>query len=304
MATTLSFAALDGETNDLNVSFAAGVYTLVDLGGTPVTTTVAGSASRFPRDGDVRRRAPSRAGSRRPRPRRHDHARRRHRGSRRSLAVRATMCSPAAAAIDTLNGGADADRLDGGRGNDTSTATRATTPSSAAPAPPATTSSPAARASTSPTTRSAVGQPACCRSTAWPTTGRRPRLDNIKTDVENVTGGAGNDALLGGAPANVLVGGPGVDSLDGEAANDVLDGGAGRRLAHRRRGYRHGHLRRPQHAGDGHARRPLRRRRGGRGRHDPHDVETAIGGSDADRSSGQPARRHALRRCWRRHAAR
>ena len=52
-------------------------------------------------------------------------------------------------------------------------------------------------------------------------------LDNIKVDVENVTGGAGNDVLLGGAPANVLIGGLGEDSLDGEAANDVLDGGVG-----------------------------------------------------------------------------
>ena len=52
-------------------------------------------------------------------------------------------------------------------------------------------------------------------------------LDNVKTDVENVVGGDGNNTMLGGTPVNVLSGGPGRDSLDGEAANDTLDGGAG-----------------------------------------------------------------------------
>ncbi|QYK42909.1 MAG: hypothetical protein KF887_07375 [Paracoccaceae bacterium] len=46
-------------------------------------------------------------------------------------------------------------------------------------------------------------------------------------DIENVTGGTGNDTLGGSAANNRLIGGAGDDLLSGEAGNDTLDGGAG-----------------------------------------------------------------------------
>jgi hypothetical protein len=51
--------------------------------------------------------------------------------------------------------------------------------------------------------------------------------DLVETDVEGVTGGAGNDVLTGGPGTNVLAGGPGDDVLDGVWGDDDLDGGAG-----------------------------------------------------------------------------
>jgi Ca2+-binding RTX toxin-like protein len=46
-------------------------------------------------------------------------------------------------------------------------------------------------------------------------------------NLENVTGGAGNDSITGNVAGNVLVGGAGNDILDGGAGTDALDGGAG-----------------------------------------------------------------------------
>jgi Ca2+-binding RTX toxin-like protein len=57
--------------------------------------------------------------------------------------------------------------------------------------------------------------------------GRTGEFDNILTDVENLTGGAGNDTLTGSAGPNKLIGGAGNDILLGLAGNDTLDGGAG-----------------------------------------------------------------------------
>ena len=50
-------------------------------------------------------------------------------------------------------------------------------------------------------------------------------------NIENVTGGSGNDILTGDTLANTLDGGFGNDLLKGGAGNDVLDGGAGRDTA-------------------------------------------------------------------------
>lgn len=47
------------------------------------------------------------------------------------------------------------------------------------------------------------------------------------TQIENATGGQGNDVLLGNALVNTLVGGEGDDTLVGNGGNDVLKGGAG-----------------------------------------------------------------------------
>ena len=57
--------------------------------------------------------------------------------------------------------------------------------------------------------------------------GELGELDIIDTDVENLTGGAGNDRLTGGNSANLLSGGSGNDVLDGGNGGDLLLGGAG-----------------------------------------------------------------------------
>src|SRR5687768_15541582 len=51
--------------------------------------------------------------------------------------------------------------------------------------------------------------------------------DRVGLDVENITGGAGDDRLAGRSGANVLNGGGGDDHLDGLDGNDTLKGGDG-----------------------------------------------------------------------------
>lgn len=51
--------------------------------------------------------------------------------------------------------------------------------------------------------------------------------DNVRTDVENVVGGAGNDSLSGSTAANALRGGPGADTITGGAGADSLFGDDG-----------------------------------------------------------------------------
>jgi VCBS repeat-containing protein len=47
------------------------------------------------------------------------------------------------------------------------------------------------------------------------------------TNIENVTGGDGNDTLIGSSVANVINGGNGNDTIRGGGGNDTIDGGAG-----------------------------------------------------------------------------
>ncbi len=51
--------------------------------------------------------------------------------------------------------------------------------------------------------------------------------DNIANDVENFTGGTGNDTLTGNGDVNRLQGGPGNDTLGGNGDDDTLLGGPG-----------------------------------------------------------------------------
>ena len=51
--------------------------------------------------------------------------------------------------------------------------------------------------------------------------------NDIVSNIENITGGAGNDVLTGDAAGNALLGGAGNDLLAGLAGSDTLDGGAG-----------------------------------------------------------------------------
>ncbi len=57
--------------------------------------------------------------------------------------------------------------------------------------------------------------------------GEASELDKIMVDVENVTGGDGNDIITGSTAANVLDGGDGNDTLNGGDGADTLRGGAG-----------------------------------------------------------------------------
>jgi Ca2+-binding RTX toxin-like protein len=50
---------------------------------------------------------------------------------------------------------------------------------------------------------------------------------DVLSNLENVTGGGGNDTVAGSAGNNVLDGGTGDDNLDGGGGNDTLVGGAG-----------------------------------------------------------------------------
>ena len=51
--------------------------------------------------------------------------------------------------------------------------------------------------------------------------------DNVRTDVENLTGGGGDDLLRGGVGDNRLTGGAGNDILDGGDGGDTMFGGSG-----------------------------------------------------------------------------
>jgi len=60
-----------------------------------------------------------------------------------------------------------------------------------------------------------------------PNDGAAGELDKVMLDVENVTGGSGDDTLTGSSADNVLDGGPGNDTISGGAGNDTLRGGPG-----------------------------------------------------------------------------
>ncbi|TMQ25864.1 MAG: calcium-binding protein [Deltaproteobacteria bacterium] len=54
--------------------------------------------------------------------------------------------------------------------------------------------------------------------------------DSIASDIENLTGGSGNDLLRGSSVANIIHGGAGNDTIEGGAGNDALYGDAGNDL--------------------------------------------------------------------------
>lgn len=57
--------------------------------------------------------------------------------------------------------------------------------------------------------------------------GRDGEGDNVRSDVENLEGGAGNDSLTGNVAPNRLGGKGGGDTLDGKAGDDLLRGEGG-----------------------------------------------------------------------------
>jgi Ca2+-binding RTX toxin-like protein len=52
-------------------------------------------------------------------------------------------------------------------------------------------------------------------------------LDQINADIENATGGHGNDTIIGNNGSNVLSGGDGNDTIDARGGLDFVDGGPG-----------------------------------------------------------------------------
>ncbi|MBR0791458.1 matrixin family metalloprotease [Bradyrhizobium manausense] len=50
---------------------------------------------------------------------------------------------------------------------------------------------------------------------------------DVRSYIDNATGGAGNDTIIGNAIGNVLKGGAGNDTITGGGGNDTIDGGAG-----------------------------------------------------------------------------
>lgn len=52
-------------------------------------------------------------------------------------------------------------------------------------------------------------------------------LDMVKSNVEGIQGGSGDDTLTGRGSANTILGGPGDDDLSGLGGNDVLNGEGG-----------------------------------------------------------------------------
>jgi Ca2+-binding RTX toxin-like protein len=60
-----------------------------------------------------------------------------------------------------------------------------------------------------------------------PGDGQSGENDKVSTDVENLTGGDGNDQLTGSTGVNLLAGGPGDDQLAGGDGDDLLRGGDG-----------------------------------------------------------------------------
>ena len=56
--------------------------------------------------------------------------------------------------------------------------------------------------------------------------------DNVRGDVERVTGGRGNDSITGNDAANTFSGGDGDDTINGGGGADVIEGGRGNDTLH------------------------------------------------------------------------
>ncbi|HET9621065.1 MAG TPA: hypothetical protein VFP84_06855 [Kofleriaceae bacterium] len=105
---------------------------------------------------------------------------------------------------DTLQGGLGSDTLVGGAGVDTVSYAERSNP---------------VKVSLDATKLWVVGQ-----------NGETGENDSIASDIENLTGGTGNDLLRGSSAANIIHGGTGNDTLEGGLGNDSLYGDAGNDL--------------------------------------------------------------------------
>ncbi len=118
------------------------------------------------------------------------------------------------AGADTLDGGADPDTLIGGVGADTLIGGAGTDALSGGDG--ADTASYAERAT-----------PVTVTLDGLANDGGAGENDAVAADIENATGGDGNDTLTGNPGANVLTGGAGDDTLDGQSGPDEIHAGAG-----------------------------------------------------------------------------
>jgi Ca2+-binding RTX toxin-like protein len=150
---------------------------------------------------------------------------------------------------DVLNGGTGADLANGGSGTDTADYSERSAPVSVA-------------------------------IDGVANDGEAGEQDNVSTDVENETGGAGDDTLVGSASNNALSGGPGNDTLVGGDGDDTLAGGDGIDTADYSGGSSVLSISLNNVADDGST-----------GEHDnvKTDVEDVVGGSGPDRLVGDSA---------------
>ena len=125
--------------------------------------------------------------------------------------------------IDTLNGGADHDMLNGGGGNDTLNGDTGNDALIGGVGNDVFNG----LAGTDVADYSARTAPVAADIDGIADDGEPGETDNVRTDVEDLVGGSGGDALIGSTTANTLRGGPGNDSLDGSDLADVLEGGPG-----------------------------------------------------------------------------
>jgi Ca2+-binding RTX toxin-like protein len=216
---TLSFVAADGEANDVTVTLGSGVYTVVDAG----AALSAGSCTQLTPNSASCNATGITALSLDARDR-DDHL------TVVAATVPATLLGAEGDDVlvggdgaDTVGGGAGADRLDGGAGNDTLNGDSGDDRMVGAAG------NDVLNGGTGTDTADYSARVASLTVTidAVANDGAPGETDNVKTDVENVDGGGGNDVLIGGTANNVLTGGAGHDSLDGDAGNDTLDGGTG-----------------------------------------------------------------------------
>jgi Ca2+-binding RTX toxin-like protein len=216
---SLTFVAADGEANDVAVTLAAGAYIVTDSGAplnAGTCTQLTPSSASCSATGITALSLDAR-----------------DRDDRITLvaaSVPATLVGAEGDDVlaggdgaDTLSGGAGADRLDGGTGNDTLNGDSGDDRMVGAAG------NDVLNGGTGTDTADYSARTASLTVTIDGTAndGVPGETDNVKTDVENVDGGAGNDVLIGGTANNALAGGAGHDSLDGDAGNDTLDGGAG-----------------------------------------------------------------------------
>lgn len=120
---------------------------------------------------------------------------------------------------DTLTGSAFADLLDGGNGNDTLSGGLGSD----------TLIGGAGVDTVSYAERSNPVKVSLNAAQPWVAgqNGEAGENDSIASDIENLTGGAGNDALRGSAAANIIRGREGADTIEGGLGNDSLYGDAG-----------------------------------------------------------------------------
>jgi Ca2+-binding RTX toxin-like protein len=211
---TVIYAADPGETNDLAVTLASGLYTLADSGATivaqaPCAAAVGGHNATCPATGITAIFAFTDDGN--------DHA-------VMSAATKAVFCG--GAGNDRLEGGGGDDFLIGGAGNDNLTGGAGTDVLDAEDVDTCPGSGPTG---VSDQLDGGAGSDFLYGGPGNDTMVGGPGDDSLfgRTGADTLDGGDGNDALVGLDGADVLDAGAGNDILAGGEGNDILRGGDG-----------------------------------------------------------------------------